>query len=394
MSAVPPVEESSFEAQNDEETNSVVIDCGSWDTKAGLGRAKSPKEYARTVVGRWKNPSEISPLSMTKNHFSGAEALAKQNSLVLTWPVERGMLTNWEYLEELWNDVFYSWLRVAPEEQPLLLTEVPLNPNENREKAAELAFETYSVPMMCWANQAVMSLLSMGHTRGLVIETGGGVTHTVPVVEGAAIPHATVRLPFGGRDLTDYMVKLLDSEHGYHFTTPAEWDTVEKMKTEVTYVAQDFSAEVSKASDSVNAKYTLPDGQVININNERFFTPEALFQPARLGTAFGEMPGIHQCAISSITKCDATQQQILLENVVVSGGNSQFPGITERLKRELTALAPSSIPKPSINVTAPPNGCHSSWCGASILTSLDTFRAMCSTREEYDESGPSVVHHP
>ena len=324
-----------------------------------------------------------------KDTYVGDEARREKPILTLKNPSaqEAENSIRWGDMEKIWHHTFYNELRVAPEEHPVLLTEAPLNPKANREKMTQIMFEAFKTPAVYVANQAVLSLYATGNTTGVVLDSGSNRSYSVPICSSYALPHATLSVDLGGHHLTDHLIQLL-TRKGYFFTTSTERDSVREVKEKCCYVALDIEQEMLTAAKSsvLEVSHILPDGRSLKVNEERFICPQPLFQPSLLSL---DCSGIHTLINDSIMTCDVDIRKDLYANIVLSGGSTMFPGIADRMQKEITALAPATK---KIKIIDNPERKYFVWIGGSILASLPSFEEMWISRQEYEEYGPSIVH--
>ena len=369
----------------DENVPALVFDNGSHTLKAGFSGDDAPRAVFPCLIGRPHH--DITMVGAGGRDFCvGDEAQSMRGILTLTHPIQRGIVTNWDDMETVWLHAFYNELRVAPEEHAVLLTEAPLNPKANREKMIEIMFETFGCPGTYVALPGVLSVYASGRSCAFILDVGDGVAHTFPLLQGYSHTNGIQRMSLSGCDLTGYLTKMLVEKEN-SFTTTVNWEIARNIKEKLSYVALNFEEEskMAQCSSAREKSYELPDGQIVTLNEECFRCPEALFQPSLLGL---ECPGIHEFVYNGIMKCDMKARSMLYSNIVLSGGSTMFPGLAERLSKELTALAPQSA---KVMCIAPPERKYSVWIGGSILSSLSSFQNNWILKQNYDESGLRLV---
>jgi len=232
-----------------------------------------------------------------------------------------------------------------------------------------------------------MSLYANGRNTGLVVDSGDGVTHTVPVYEGFSITHAIEKMQIAGREITSHTQKLL-LNLGHSFTSSAELEIVKDIKEKVSFVALNYDDEYAAAqsSSSLNVQYTLPDKSTIDLPGSfRIEVPELLFKPELKGLTCDSMHGL---ANKSVKGSDVDLRKDLLKNIILSGGSTMYEGIEHRLKKEMEALSPAGS---EIKIVATADRKYSVWKGASTLASLSTFHEQMLTKDEWDESGENII---
>lgn len=365
-----------------DELPAVIMDNGSGNVKCGIAGGEVPTVVFPAVTSHPRSNPQ-GPVLV------GDRALAATGQ-VYKHPLEHGIVTDWDGLERLWRHA-YDELHIPSTERAIVVTEAPLNPTKNRERMAELLFESFQVPALNFQIQAVMTMYSAGRVDGLVVDSGDGITHTVPIFEGRTIAGAIRRSDIAGRDLTEWMMELLNDEVTTRaFTTSADRELARTLKESSCRVSVDFEGEL-EALDSGRIQdeaVTLPDGSTLSFPRAKICCPELLFNPQ---IAERHASSLQQMVHDSIQHCPIDIRRALYGSILLSGGTTMFPNTDVRLKLEVAKLANKRVAD-DVKVAAPNERKYTVWMGAALVASLSTFHTEWFTRQEYLEEGVAAVH--
>eukprot|EP00976_Prorocentrum_cordatum_P105290 1194216-Prorocentrum_minimum.AAC.1 len=377
----------------------VVCDNGTGFVKCGFAGDNFPRGSFPCMVGRPMLRSEegVSQKNI-KDIVVGNECVELRHNLDVTYPIHNGIVQNWDDMHHVWNHTFNDVLKIDPSECRILLTDPPLNPTKNREQMVQTMFETYGFQGAFIQVQAVLTLYAQGLLTGLVVDSGDGVTHVVPVVDGFAFPHVTKRLNVAGRHVTTYMVDLL-LRRGYAFNRTADFRTVQDMKEELCFVSSDYKHDLKLAQETTHfvKSYTLPDGRVIKVGAERFMAPEALFRPDLVDVDGG---GIADQVFKCVQEMDIDNRMQLYQHIVMSGGSSMYPGMPSRLEKELKELYVTNVLKGNkeglrkfkLRVEDPPRRRHMVFLGGAVLADIMKDKPeFWISKQEWEEHGASII---
>lgn len=377
----------------------MVCDNGTGFVKCGFAGANFPTAIFPSMVGRplLRAEEKVDNIEI-KDIMVGDEAQHLRNMLQITYPLDNGIVRNWEDITYVWDYAFNEKLKIKTDECKILLTEAPLNPQANRQKMVQVMFEKYRFAGVYVAVQAVLTLYAQGLLTGVVVDSGDGVTHIIPVYEGFSLPHLVRRLNVAGRDVTRYLIKLL-LLRGYAFNRTADFATVQQIKEKLCYTGYDLEIENRLAYETtvLVESYKLPDGRVIRIGRERFQAAECLFQPHLVEIDGG---GMHEQLFDCINKADIDTRPAFYQHIVLSGGTTMFPGLPSRLEKELRALYLKHVLKGKQELLAkfkcriedPPRRKHMVFLGGAVLAEIMKDKnEFWMTRQEYQERGIDVV---
>ncbi len=360
---------------DDERKPAIVIDPGSCFVKAGFAGEYEPKSVFRTCVGYPKSENEF---------FIGRDAETKKEDLLkLNYPIKQGMIENWDDMEKIINNIFIYELGADSSEHNVMFTQQLMNPKNEKEQLAQIMFETFNVPGLYLAYSAIYSLLASGKMTGVSIELGGDTTQICPIVDCNPKPYTFEKFYYGGNAITDYLFSLFNYNCKMFYNSKYK-SCMDDIKEKSCYVALDFEEELKFVC---SYDYLLPDNENLIVNEERIKAPEAIFKPSLLGK--DEEMSLPQICNKLIKKFDDEKKKELYNSITLSGGNSMFKGLGDRLTKEIKALAKDDF-KEEVHVIDSPERKFNAWIGASILS--DILKEKWITKEMYEESGTSIIY--
>lgn len=398
-----------------------VVDVGTGYTKLGFAGNSEPqyifpsaiavKEQAKIGGGTVKGVEDL-------DFHIGDEAM-DQPGYATKYPVRHGIVEDWDLMERFMEQIIFKYLRAEPEDHYFLLTEPPLNTPENREYTAEIMFESFNVPGLYIAVQAVLALAASWTSRhvgertltGTVIDSGDGVTHVIPVADGYVIGSCIKHIPVAGRDIT-YFVQQLLRERETGIPPEQSLEIAKKIKERYSYVCPDIVKEFAKYDkepDQWIKQFTGRENRTkqpfsIDVGYERFLGPEIFFHPEFSNPDF--TTSISETVDKVVQDCPIDNRRGLYKNIVLSGGSTMFKDFGKRLMRDVKRTVDARLrlseslsggkikPQPiEVKVVSHSMQRYAVWFGGSMLAYTPDFYSVCHTKADYEEKGPSLWRH-
>ena len=411
-----------------DDDNCIVCDAGSGFMKLGLASELYPSIVAPTIVGRpvvrdharysrhivtepasensideyivLRKPVDEKSYRLGGDMFVGIEARDSQSFLDLSRPIDKGIVKNWDELEQIFS-TFFSSLRNCGNAENRILTpsnkrpvsvDSPVGgsvvltdlvsgiPAKQREKLIEIMFETFAFNRANISASAALVLASRGATSGLVVDVGDTKTEIVPVVSGFVQKSGIKTTDLGGRTVTNRFIDLLKRSDCMNYRLHPERDffLLERAKEDLCYIASDLGEEryLADTTGLLTHQLTLPDKTVV-MNAERFMAGEIFFEPRYLGDP--DRLGIPALISESIQNCAIDLRQSLTRSVVLAGGATLMPGFARRLGKELGNPVDES-----------PSRQFSAFTGGCVMAQTSDSNGWWIERGEFQEKGASA----
>lgn len=399
----------------------LVIDNGTGFSKLGYAGNYEPNFIVPSLIATVADPKKANKNSLPDlDFYVGAEAQVKRDNYNVDYPIREGIVSNWDNMEKYWSRCIYQYLTCDPEEHYTILTEPPMNTPENREYTAEIMFETFNVPGLYIAVQAVLALCASlltkqeqgkkGVITGTVIDSGDGVTHVIPVADGYVIGSCIEHIPLAGRTVTEFVLGLL-RERGEPIPGDQAMDIARKIKESYCYVCRDLVQEFEKYDTDSDKFRTYVGKQLrngaefkIDVGYERFLGPEMFFSPEIFSSDWTTpLPNVVD---KVILNCPIDTRRPLYNYITLSGGSTMYKNFVKRIERDIKKrvngrweeqqkkiIGDFQTKKIKVKVITHLFQRFAVWFGGSMLASQPEFLNFFHTKAEYEEKGPSVARH-
>ena len=376
----------------------IVLDPGTGSWKCGVASETLPTVTVPAVVGVPVKQRTLLKRSAAAAADGGAaaakplfgdDALHNAGKCNLSFAMRRGVVENWDHAEMLFHHCVTEMEVEDLEAASILIAAPPYNSRECTERFASMCMESFQMSKIAVVQTGLCALYASGRTTGIVLDSGEGLTTITPLYDSFPLIRSVNRLNWGGADVTDHLRRLL-YERGFSFSSAADEWQVRLIKESTAYVAERYAEELEKKADDdaeLTREFELPDGQAVAVAHERFRCAEILFKPSILQQ---EHPSMSAFVAETIKSCDIDVRKELSNNIVLSGGNTRFPGFQARLQNEVAAYFPGMFG--NVNVVAAPDRQNLVWAGGAVIASLDSFEPLWLTREVYDDHGASIIH--
>ena len=365
-----------LEHNGNEDYPALIIDNGSTYFRVGFAGYEGPHLQIPACIGY---PKLENKKGFNKECLMGKDALDSREYLNLKYPINRGIIQDIDDLQNFYENIFKNRIIVDKTQHNVFITGVSVDLKNNYEQIGEMMFETFNVRGLFFVNQSLCSLYSYGKFDGLILDLSDSLTHLIAYEDGSSIKAAEKWYNIGGKDLTNYMQKLLSKDAGYDINL---FD-IKLIKENTCYCALNFDEEFKGFSDYYN--YELPDSKII-VKKERILCPEVLFNPNLL---YKEEKSLAQVCYDLLGKIESNRGLNFWDKINLAGGNSLMSNFSLRLSKELINLSKES--KNLNNKIKIEEGSKERLCspfiGGSILSSISTFQSKWITKTEYEETG-------
>jgi len=398
----------------------VVLDNGTGYTKMGYAGNNEPSYIIPTAIACHDDNKKTTKGGIPDlDFYIGDEAVENSTVYGINYPVRQGLIDNWTHMEKVWQHCIFKYLRSEPEDHYFLLTEPPLNPPENREFTAEVMFETFNVPGLYIAVQAVLALAASWTSKqvtqktltGTVIDSGDGVTHVIPVAEGYVIGSSIKHIPLAGRTISQF-IQQLHRERGENIPPAQQLDIAKRIKELYSYVCPDLVKEFTKYDTERDQWFKTYTGIndvnkqefIVDVGYERFLGPEIFFNPEIFSSDF--LTPLPEVVDNCVQSCPIDTRRGLYKNIVLSGGSTMFKDFGRRLQRDVKKMVKKRQKRSEeitggklkaqpleVKVISHSMQRYAVWFGGSVLASTPDFYNVCHTKDQYDEYGPSICRY-